>query len=497
MGKRRRRRIQPLWDQLDDRCLPSGYTPGQIRSAYGLNSIYFPTSSGASVAGDGRGETIALIETYHDPNIQAALNAFDAQYNLPSITLHVINQAGSQTDNGWAQEEDLDVEWAHAIAPGASIVVIEAAPANANSQVLTNLMTAVQTAKTTPGVTVVSMSWGLNEFGNESTYDSYFTTPGITYVAASGDDGAVEWPAASPNVLAVGGTTLTVDGYGNYLSESGWSNTGGGLSSYESEPTYQDSVQSTGSRSAPDVSFVADPNTGVAVYDISPTTNSDSGTWDVVGGTSVGAPAWAGIIAIIDQGRAAAGQPSLGGGSQTLPALYSATATDFNKVVTTASKHRSGHPQSNLAIDTTDYNTQAGLGTPNGLALIQSFVPGTTSSPTPNPVPTPTPSPTPTPAPAPTPTPTPAPAPSPTPTPTPAPTPTPTPVPSPTPTATPTPTPSSTPTPPSTPPPAPPPKAVPPPRRVRHVVKLPVGHKHPLGKSTKKVKSGTKPHGRG
>ena len=151
--------------------------------------------------GNGAGQTIALIEMYNDPNIQASLNAFDAAYGLPKITLNVINQAGTQTNSGWAQEESLDVEWAHAIAPGANIVVVEAAPGFTETQELNNLMTAVQTANKTTGVTVVSMSWGFPEFSNEASYDSNFTTPGITYIAASGDSGNVEWPAASPNVL--------------------------------------------------------------------------------------------------------------------------------------------------------------------------------------------------------------------------------------------------------------------------------------------------------
>ena len=270
MRKRRPRGFRPLWDQLIDRCLPSGFTPAQVTTAYGLNAISF-TSSGTTVTGNGAGQTIALIETYHDPNIQASLNAFDAAEGLPNITLNVIDQAGTQTNTGWAQEESLDVEWAHAIAPGANIVVIEAAPGNSETQELNNLMTAVQTANKTAGVTVVSMSWGFNEFSNESSYDSNFTTPGITYIASSGDNGSVLWPASSPNVVAVGGTSLNLTSSGSYQSESGWVDTGGGLSLYEAEPAYQDSVQSTGSRSTPDVSFDADPNTGVAVYVISPT----------------------------------------------------------------------------------------------------------------------------------------------------------------------------------------------------------------------------------
>jgi subtilase family serine protease len=140
---------------------------------------------------------------------------------------------------------------------------------------------------------------------------SNFTTAGITYIASSGDDGALKWPSASPNVLAVGGTTLNVIGSGAYASETGWIDAGGGISQYEPEPTYQDSVQSTGYRTTPDVSFDADPNTGVSVYVISPNSSFARGRWEVFGGTSVGAPSWAGIIAIIDQGRALAGQGSL------------------------------------------------------------------------------------------------------------------------------------------------------------------------------------------
>ena len=120
---------------------------------------------------------------------------------------------------------------------------------------------------------------------------------------------------------------------GAYESETGWSDAGGGLSTAEVEPSYQDSFQSTGSRSTPDVSFVADPKTGVEVYVISPTASSSAqGKWEVVGGTSLSAPAWAGIIAIVNEGRAVNGQSNLGGASQVLPALYSAPASAFHKV---------------------------------------------------------------------------------------------------------------------------------------------------------------------
>jgi hypothetical protein len=346
-------RLWPGLQELDDRCLlsgfssfqPNGYTPAQIASAYGLNAISFTSPSGSVVKGDGTGETIALIEMYHDPNIQSDLATFDAKFNLPAPTLTVVNQAGSQTDSGWALEEAMDVEWAHAIAPGASILIVEAAPSFSQNEELQNLLTAVNTARNTPGVVAVAMSWGFSEMQNEAAFDSYFTTPaghqGITFIGASGDNGTVEYPSASPNVLAVGGTSLNLTGAGGYSSETAWLSGGGGYSAVEREPSYQGSVQTTGARSTPDVAFDADPNTGAAVYSTAP--GASLGSWQVVGGTSLGAPAWAGIIAIVDQGRALAGRGSLDGPTQTLPALYAATSSSFNSVPAPASSPFNGY----------------------------------------------------------------------------------------------------------------------------------------------------------
>ena len=243
--------------------------------------------------GDGSGVTIALIEMYHDPNLASDLATFDQKYGLPTPTLTVVNLAGTQTNSSWGEEESLDVEWAHAIAPGANILVVEAAPGNTESQQLQNLMAAVQTASTTPGVAVVSMSWGFPEFSGETAYDTYFTTPGITYVAASGDSPGVEYPAASPDVVAVGGTTLALSSSGGYGSETAWDDSGGGYSQYEAEPAYQESVQTTGQRSTPDVAFDANPNTGVEIY-FTPASGgggwqtTQQGSWEEVGGTSLG-----------------------------------------------------------------------------------------------------------------------------------------------------------------------------------------------------------------
>ncbi len=385
--KRKQCRFRPGWDLLDGRCLLTGYTPAQITGAYGLAGLSLTSTSGATVRGDGSGQTIALVDTYHDPQIQASLDAFDARFGLPSITLDVVNQAGNQTDNGWAAEETLDVEWAHAIAPGAAIDVVEAAPGNNDSQSFSDLLNAIETAGALKGVSVVSMSLGGPEFDGESSSDGIFSQAGVTFVASSGDGGTVEWPSTAPNVLAIGGTTLTLTGGSGYGSELGWAGTGGGLSVGETEPTYQDAFQSKGQRSTPDVSFIADPTTGVDVYFIGPTAAASTGHWGVIGGTSVGAPAWAGILAIANQGRVLQGKSTLTGATQTLPVIYALPATDFRKV---SLNFGINFGTTNLAINTPNYNTQTGLGTPIGPALIAGLV-GTTSSGDPPPGSPPTP----------------------------------------------------------------------------------------------------------
>lgn len=438
---RRRRGLRPFVDRLDERCLLSGspgLTPAQIGSAYGLDSIAFTTSSG-TVKGDGTGETIALVEMYHDPNIQSDLQTFDTSYGLPTPTLTVINQAGSQTDSGWGEEESLDVEWAHAIAPGANLLVVEAAPGFTDSQAVQNLMAAVGTASNTPGVTIVSMSWGFNEFPGETQYDSEFTTPGITYIAAAGDSPGVTYPAASPDVLSVGATTLNLTFSGGYDSETAWFDSGGGYSQVEAEPDYQESVQSTGQRSTPDVAFDGDPDTGASVY-FTPATgggfwnwDTPQGSWQSVGGTSLGTPAWAGIIAIVDQGRQLSGMSSLSGATQTLPSLYALPTSDFHPIPaspTSTPASGGGFPWggfggwggwgdgsfvlTGVSSSGANANTSTGLGTPDGTSLIDDLSSSTTIASLPSPTstlawPIPSPSPTTTPVPSPTPTPTPTP----------------------------------------------------------------------------------------
>jgi subtilase family serine protease len=367
MSKRRRRPLRPILDQLDDRCLLSGLTPAQLTQAYDLNSIEFSTPSG-TVKGDGSGQTIALIEAYHDPTLASDLATFDQEFSLPAPPqLIVADQAGGATNAGWALEESMDVEWAHAIAPGATILVVEA-----QSQSRQALINAVNAARYTPGVVAISMSWGFSETANEAIYNNVFTTPpghrGITFFAASGDSGqggGSEWPSVSPTVVSVGGTTLNLSYSGRYLSETAWVDSSGGLSRFEREPAYQRSTQGSGKRSTPDVAFDGDPNTGVAVYQSS--LDYGQGPWEVVGGTSLGGPAWAAIIAIVDQGRTLEGKPELDGATQTLPALYSLPSSDFNIV---APLEGSRISQAEAA----GANPYTGLGTPNGQALVADLV---------------------------------------------------------------------------------------------------------------------------
>ncbi len=268
---------------------PTGFTPAQIRAAYGFNQITF---NGGTIQGDGSGQTIAIVDAYNNPNIASDLHVFSQTFGLPDPpSFTILNQAGGANlpaaNAAWAQEIALDVEWAHAIAPRASIVLVEA-----SSSSIADLIGAVNTARNVAGVSVVSMSWGSSEFNGEAQYDRTFTTPaghtGITFVASAGDNGASAlWPAASPNVLVVGGTSLSASG-GNYASESAWSGSGGGFSSYESKPSFQNNLQTSSQRSIPDVSYNANPNTGMAVYD---TFGIGGRTgWFQIGGTSAGAP---------------------------------------------------------------------------------------------------------------------------------------------------------------------------------------------------------------
>ena len=291
------------------------------------------------------------------------MQTFDSAYALTNPNLVQVDLAGTQTNLGWAEEEALDVEWSHVMAPAASIVVVEAASANTS-----DLMNAVNVARNLPNVTVVTMSWGGGEFRGEANYDSIFRTPaghtGVTFVAASGDNGArggAGWPDSSPNVVAVGGTSLTVNGAGNTVLETAWSGSGGGYSVIEPEPSYQLSVQHKSRRSTPDVAMVADPNTGVLAVVFDPVSGQVS-TWQF-GGTSLSAELFGGLIAVADQGRVLAGLGTLDGPTQTLPLLYAVSSADFRDITLGSNGHRA----------TPGYDQITGRGTPVGNLLVHDL----------------------------------------------------------------------------------------------------------------------------
>lgn len=271
---------------------PTGLAPAQIKGAYG-----FATNNTV-----GAGKTIAIVDAYDHPRIESDLNVFSAQFGLPACTtangcFRKVNQSGGtsypRSDAGWALEIALDVEWAHAIAPGAQIVLVEA-----SSSSYANLLAAVDYAAR--NADYVSMSWGGGESFGEATYDAHFTTAARAkaFFASSGDSGLpASYPSASPRVISVGGTRLTFNVDGTLASETGWSSSGGGCSAYEPVSAAQSSiadyaqVHCGGKRATPDVALDADPYSGVSVYD-SVKYYGQSG-WFVVGGTSASAPMWA------------------------------------------------------------------------------------------------------------------------------------------------------------------------------------------------------------
>jgi len=346
-------------------------TPAEIRGAYGINSNPLPSG-----VGDGTGQTIAIVDAYDDPAfvnssalgyLNSDLVQFDLKFGLPNPpSFTKLNEYGSPSNlpgpdpsgpgnpqGNWEVEEALDVEWAHAIAPGAAIILVEC-----NSENGADMYQGVVTAASLPGVSVVSMSWGSSEFSGEQFFDGDFTTPsghpGVTFVASTGDDGAPgDYPAYSPNVVAVGGTSLYLSRNGTYNFETGWSGSGGGKSAYETEPVYQAGVQNTGARTIPDVSFDADPNTGVTVYDSY--NGTSTAPWEQIGGTSLAAPSWAGVLAIANQGRVSAGATTFSGSKQTLSALYTISYGDFNDIV----KGSNGGSNAKAG-----YDEVTGLGTP-------------------------------------------------------------------------------------------------------------------------------------
>lgn len=337
------------------------YVPSQIRHAYGFDQL----------SQDGTGQTIAIVDAFGNQNILQDLAGFRVLVGITTPLVFTIlgNNVGGN-GNGWDLETALDVEWAHAIAPGATIIL-----SVADSNTPEALLAAVDAA-VSAGANVVSMSWGANESIARSEYDAHFSRPNVTFVAASGDSGAgVEWPAVSPFVIGVGGTTLYLDRDGDITSpEVAWSGSGGGVSQIVSRPTWQNGWHQYTGRGVPDVSYAADPRTGFLVCC---STYNAAGSWWAVGGTSAGAPQWAALIALANQsqgsslGSATAGDDlyALVQGpvvaSRTYRGLYSVNPLYLFDVV----KGRNSGTQS----ADPPYDFVAGLGTPVAVNLVPNW----------------------------------------------------------------------------------------------------------------------------
>jgi subtilase family serine protease len=372
------------------------FTPAQIRAAYGLPAL---PAVGAAItpavaATLGAGQTIYLLDAYHDANALHDLNTFSARFGLPTCTNVAVAPAaalplakppaactfsavysalgGKMTATApaynatWAPESKLDVQWAHAIAPLARLVLIEMPNAMSNSILDGNALAAKL------GAGVVSMSFGSVEAGWVPTVDSRFTGSGMTYVAAAGDSGSqVLWPAVSPNVVAVGGTGLNWSGSG-VRYEAAWVNGGGGMSAFESLPAWQGGVTAAGGgplvrRAVPDVAFNANPMTGEYVALTAP--GATTTTWSAYGGTSIAAPQWAGVVAVANAMRVASSKAVLGDIHgllyKTIAPVPGSYASAFGDVVDgtngSCATCRAG----------TGFDQATGWGTPNGTGLLQ------------------------------------------------------------------------------------------------------------------------------
>jgi subtilase family serine protease len=377
------------------------YTPAQIRAAYGQPALPASTTglTAAQAAQLGAGQTIYIVNAKHDPNVAAELAAFNTKFGLPgcstrtlaanaSLPLAAASTAGCELvvaystsagaltatapayDSGWATEIALDVQWAHATAPLARLVLIEAPDAGVGS-----LSKAVALANRM-GAGVVSMSFGAPEGSWVSSYDGYFATAGMSYLAATGDNGAaVSWPSVSTKVVAVGGTTLSYSS--GARSETTWSGTGGGTSAYVALPSYQSgTLGGYARRAVADVAFNADPNSGQYVALISPGTTTTR--WVSAGGTSLATPQWAGLLAVANAMRAAAAKALLGQPHaalyQQIGAVPTAYAAAFKDVAT------GSNGTCTTCTAKTGYDTPTGWGTPNVSALLTSLTGSTATA---------------------------------------------------------------------------------------------------------------------
>ncbi|HEV2371213.1 MAG TPA: S53 family peptidase [Streptosporangiaceae bacterium] len=349
-----------------------GYGPSQLQSAYGLT---------AASAADGSGTTVAIVDAFDDPTAASDLATYRAAAGLPPLTpgqFTKYNQEGqtsplpaeSPISDDWTLEEALDVDMVSAICPLCKIDLVEA-----DNDTGDGLFIAEQSAATVLGAKYISNSWGESELSAETSDDSkYFSVPGVVYTAASGDAayaGGRIYPATSPHVVSVGGTTLKRSSNARGWTEKVWKlcflgqceGTGSGCSKYEPQPSWQTAISiippACSKRVDNDVAADADPSTGAAVYD---TSNKDGG-WNEVGGTSESTPIIASVFAL-------AGNNGNGGNNAAdsiythTSDLYEVTASNNGKCTHAVLCTATGAPNT--------YNGPTGWGTPDGIAAFRS-----------------------------------------------------------------------------------------------------------------------------
>jgi subtilase family serine protease len=334
-------RGNPLNGKANPAVTPSGYGPAAIQTAYGI-----PAGSGA---------TVAIVDAYAYPNAEQDLAVYRAQYGLPACTtangcLRIVGQTGgkppSRVDVGWDQEQALDLDMVSAACPSCKILLVQASSAS-----FSNLWTGVDYAKTVAGVRAISNSYGNTDSSSYAQYDSHYTGNNIAITVSTGDSGyGAQWPATSPGAIAVGGTSLAANG-----TETAWNGAGSGCGLGHAKPTFQNGVtDACAGRMEADISAVADPNTGVAVY--GPRTRNSSG-WMVFGGTSASAPLIGAMFAL--RNGAINGASSIYANRSSL--------TDV-----TSGSNGSSCPVNYYCHSVTGYDGPTGLGTPQGLGAMSN-----------------------------------------------------------------------------------------------------------------------------
>ncbi len=277
---------------------PAGETPASLGCVYDVvaNPVSGCPINGTTEVPTGGSGVIVIVDAYDYPGAASDLATFSSTFGLPAPNFAVEYASGKKPSNGcspgWELEESLDIEWAHAMAPGAQIVLMEASSAS-NSALYQAVTAANSYISAHGGKGEVSMSWGGSETSSETSSDHYFTQSGVVYFASAGDSPGVIYPSSSVDVVSAGGTQVNRNSSGAYTNQTAWSDGGGGASKYESRPSFQNAIESiVGSkRGTPDLSFDSSGGSPVAVYN-----SACYGGWVEVYGTSVASPSLAGIV---------------------------------------------------------------------------------------------------------------------------------------------------------------------------------------------------------